>query len=335
MAHQGQLIASTAAGALALLCAGCAGSKPEAAVAPELSPPEPVVSTVVELPPPPAVGERAFLWDVRCPNQPGQAVLLGSIHVRRPEDLTLQPEVQAAVDDADRVLIEAQDPGLLGSLAVLYRLGAVRFFKKTELDPKTWDLLMPRLAELQIDRTVADHLAPWALLLVVMASDIERAGLSAATGIDALVQARAKEASPPIPIEYMESAEGQLKIFAALEEEVQEDLLTASLEAGSEASEVSLLDAYRAGDVTSMEAMTLEAFVDFPDLRKALLDDRNLHFVSFFRPYLDSSQTVLLVAGAAHMLGETGLPTLLRADGCKVDLRYPPASDTSLGEASP
>jgi uncharacterized protein YbaP (TraB family) len=50
-----------------------------------------------------------------------------------------------------------------------------------------------------------------------------------------------------------------------------------------------------------------------------LLDDRNQAWVVQIEKMLDEDATFLVTVGAGHLVGPTGVPALLRADGYTVE----------------
>lgn len=77
--------------------------------------------------------------------------------------------------------------------------------------------------------------------------------------------------------------------------------------------------AWHEGDVAAMEALaTLDPAI-YPELHDKLLTERNLNWVSEITPMLTDSEDYLIVVGAAHMLGETGLVQQLESLGYTVE----------------
>jgi uncharacterized protein len=96
-------------------------------------------------------------------------------------------------------------------------------------------------------------------------------------------------------------------------------LLILFINAAREGPTVSMIKAWRHGDVETLNRALRESFEDFPSLARRLIDTRNQNWLVKIDGYLRSGQTYFVVAGAGHMGGLNGLLALLKARGCKVE----------------
>lgn len=261
---------------------------------------------------------RPLLWEVRSDEGPGTVYLLGSVHVGPRTESRLTPDVAAAVDAASTVVLEARTPGFLESVWLLAQLGTLPDDRRLSevVAPETWKRLEPRLAQLGLPRFVVERLAPWTVSMLLMATQLDAQGYSDRTGIDRLVQSRA--AARDKRLRYMETAESQLRLFADLSLELQERMLSEQLRTDPSESFDDLERAYRNGDLDALQALLVGEFEGYPELKERILDDRNLHFADFTARLLEKPSVSLVVAGAGHMVGPTGLPALLRQRGARV-----------------
>jgi uncharacterized protein len=122
------------------------------------------------------------------------------------------------------------------------------------------------------------------------------------------------------PVREFEGARGQLSIFDRLPESDQRDLLAAivagAVDAKAEAA--TLRRAWRKGDIAVLEQATHSGMAADPELRAALLTDRNRVWASALLPLLKSEPRPLIAVGAAHLVGPEGLASLLQAEGYRV-----------------
>lgn len=120
--------------------------------------------------------------------------------------------------------------------------------------------------------------------------------------------------------EAFETFGGQLGVFVALPEAAQRQLLTEALKAGANpaAEYQRLLTAWCTGDPAALEHAFNEAFAGTPELRAALLTNRNRAWADDLARRAVSPGTILVAVGAGHMVGSEGLPALLSARGFRV-----------------
>jgi uncharacterized protein YbaP (TraB family) len=121
-------------------------------------------------------------------------------------------------------------------------------------------------------------------------------------------------------IREFEGAFAQLAIFDTLAEEDQRVLLTSTVEDPAKVRKEAqdLLDAWLNGDDTTIDKLTTTGAMADPELRSALLVDRNNDWVRKLVPMLRTSDKPLVAVGAAHLVGKDGLPALLEARGYTV-----------------
>lgn len=121
-------------------------------------------------------------------------------------------------------------------------------------------------------------------------------------------------------IREFEGVEKQLGIFDALPEGEQRDLLMAVLEEAHRHAEDpdKLRRAWLAGDADTLEEATETGLLADPELRAALLTNRNADWIAQLLPVLQAGERPLVAVGTAHLLGPDGLTAMLEARGYRV-----------------
>ncbi|XUU60254.1 TraB/GumN family protein [Erythrobacter sp. HA6-11] len=121
------------------------------------------------------------------------------------------------------------------------------------------------------------------------------------------------------PIREFEGAEVQLGIFDTLPEKDQRDLLSGVLEESQSDDPARLRNAWLAGDETILIEATNTGIMTDPELRAAILTDRNDDWMRQLFPMLRDAPKPFVAVGAAHLVGPEGLPAQLKALGYTVE----------------
>jgi uncharacterized protein YbaP (TraB family) len=256
------------------------------------------------------------LWEVSGKN--GQrAWLFGTIHALPAPVEWRSAKVNAALNAADRLVLEvaaidntealnaiyrnlAASPGLpplIERIPAAERGKAVKLLRRYGIKPEeygkteTWAAALALTYQLTLEN-------------------------QSKFGIDRQVL----EASRDKPVSELEGAERQLRIFDRLAEDDQRELLRAVLaEADAPDAEAQRLgQAWSSGNMAVLETETRTGMLADPELRKALLVDRNADWAKRLEAMLRAGQEPFVAVGAAHMAGPDGLPALLVARGYSV-----------------
>lgn len=259
------------------------------------------------------------LWTVH--GRHSTVFLLGSIHVLPPHLAWRDKRVERAIQGADTFVFEVSPDADVakkfiaekGSLPAGQSLRAM-------LPPASQADLDADLASVDVPEANLDTRRPWLVELALTTMQITQSGSSPASGVDvsllAEVRARGK------PVRFFETTEQQMALLASgdpkLELESFEDFLKDFRAQKEELP--AIIAAWSAGDVDKLSALGLGHLADHPDVKKALVDDRNRAWVKKIRAMLDDeSGNFLVTVGALHLAGDAGVPALLRAGGYKVD----------------
>ena len=276
-----------------------------------------------------SAGPHPALWVVH--GRQGTAYLFGSIHVLPPDiswktkplltamhksdvfvfEIPLDRSVEDA-EEAQRIQKQIMDVhGLLppgGSLRGLLSPGR-------QVD---YDMALARLA---ISPGYMDRLQPWLASMVLETAQLRQADQSSMTGVDVQVYAMATNMNKQT--QGLETFEQQLAMITPEEQRAGLDELDRSVDEavhGGEGDKYrSLVAAWSHGDLRTLNSIAVNGLSSDPTTKKALIDDRNARWTMQIEAMLEQPHTYFVTVGAAHLVGESGLPALLRAQGYKVD----------------
>ncbi len=257
------------------------------------------------------------LWLVEGPKGE-QAWLFGTIHALPEKVEWRSPRIEAALGQADRLVLEVaaieDDAGTAQVFAELAQSPGLPPLEQ-RVAPELRDDLTEDLAASGVPAARLDPYETWAAALMLQQALTASDPGDAANGIDRAV-ARAWNG----PIEEFEGAAAQLSIFDRLPEAAQRAMLNAVLREGEERIPTlrELEQAWARGDMALIDRLTAESFAGEPVLLEALLTGRNRAWTDRLEAMLRSGARPFVAVGAAHLAGKDGVPAMLAARGWKV-----------------
>lgn len=168
-----------------------------------------------------------------------------------------------------------------------------------------------------------DNVRPGMIAMDLTTLMLVRMGYAMEKGIDLHFLNRAREDGKAVAA--LETLESQLQIFSTLP---HADVVLADTLDEFEQAEVlmrRLEQAWRSGDVELLQHMFIEEperkYGGYRDINEVLLYRRNRDMFDRLQRMLSADDSVFVVIGAAHMLGEHGLVERLRDAGFEVERR--------------
>lgn len=263
---------------------------------------------------------RKFLmWKVTSPT--ATVYLVGSIHVADPGIFPLPAPVEDAFSKSTVLAVEADVShldldnavGLLGQ----YGMYSDGDSLSKHLSAENSTALDAFCSKNGVPRELLETMKPWMVALIVEATSAQQSGYDATSGIDMHFLGEVKGAQR---VDQLESVEFQFKLLADASEDEQQQLLASALRGPDSIAQTE--QAYESGDVSALEA---EVAKETPGgYSKRLLDDRNPGMTDKVAAYLGGHETVFVVVGIAHVIGDKGIAKSLQNRSYKVEaLSYP------------
>ena len=264
-------------------------------------------------PPPPA---HPALWHVRGPAG-AEAWLFGTIHALPQPVAWRTPALDRALAQSDTLVLEIANLDDQSATALVFnQLG--RSPGHPPVDERVTPTLSAALARLMVragyGASELTDVETWAAaLMLARAAD---PGADSGAGIDRALIALAGTK----PRGELEGAQVQLGVFDALPEAVQRALLAEVVRsaATAPAEDARLAEVWARGDIDALARETHAGMLANPELRRALLVDRNAAWAVKLGAMLRARQHPFVAVGAAHLAGPDGLPALLSAQGWSV-----------------
>jgi uncharacterized protein YbaP (TraB family) len=265
--------------------------------------------------------QQHFLWKVEDAKG-GSAYLLGSLHVLSADAYPLPPAIDKAFAES-RTLVEEVDLDEMNDpMQMMAALAKAMLTGGQTLDQlvsaETFADVKKRVEGYGMPMAAIQRMKPWLVAITLMAPTLQSAGFKPELGIDKHFFDRAKEKG--LKRQALETLAYQLDRFDQMPPKLQEEMLKATIEdLDTQVGGVKeMVRAWATGDIDMMEKLALTAFQQSPELYQRLLSERNQNWMPHVERCLTENAGCFVVVGAAHLVGQDGLPVLLRQKGYTV-----------------
>ena len=267
------------------------------------------------------------LWQVK--GKSNSIYLLGSIHLLREQDHPLPGVIDQAYEDAEVLVMELDmddlDPaytqmafsraGVMTDGTTLRDLMGDDAYAQAEEAAAVVDVPLDMLAQSE----------PWLAAMTAEIMLLYRIGFNPMLGVEMTMTSRA--ARDGKPIEGLETIDEQLSFLDGLPIDAQSDMLIQVLIEGVELSESidAIIDAWHEGDTALLEGTLLSSMEEQEELSEVLIFARNRRWADTIAGWIDDDRDYLVIVGALHLVGESGVPALLENRGLGIQQLSEPA----------
>lgn len=258
------------------------------------------------------------LWEV---SGGGNTIhLLGSIHVLRQDAYPLDPAIYEVFDAAQTVVFEVDLAELVQGSAEMMTRGMLPE-GRTLADVLPSDLyaeLERRASGMPVPFEAIQSMKPWLVSLMLSTVALQQAGFYDVQGVDGHLYERAIGAGKRTM--GLETVGDQIDVFDGLSEVAQIEMLRQTVrDLDSAAVQLDRIVGYwRRGDVESVAADQTKSMRGHPEMLERLLFARNRRWVPRIEHLLRSGESVLVVVGMGHLVGEGSVIEMLRERGYTV-----------------
>jgi uncharacterized protein YbaP (TraB family) len=259
------------------------------------------------------------LWRVEATS--ATVFLAGSVHMLKPSLYPLPSPYDDAFARADHLVVEV-DVTVHDQEALSKTMAFATLPAGQRLDEILPAAMMARLtsaiARYGIGPAQVATLTPAMLMNQLVVLRLMTLGYRAEHGMDQHFLARRGDRQ----LLELESLDDQLKLLFDQPMELQLQLLSDTLDQDGTLESVlaQMITAWLSGDDEVFMTMFERESGDSELARQfteALLSDRNLRMAAKIEEYLDRPGTYFVVVGAAHLIGDEGVPALLKRSGWK------------------
>lgn len=271
---------------------------------------------------PKPVMQGPALW--RLADADSEIWLMGTVHVL-PKGLRWKsPAIEAAFARADTIWFETPTDDVAGARidAIVARDGVnpAGVTLSSQLDPDTLERLARVAASLGVPLAALEPTRPWLAALQLSLAQLAKEGHAAEYGVENILEAEANAAGKQRA--YLETVEAQMAIFPGLSRDAELLFLRTTLRQIEEddGASAELNRLWASGDAEGFARLTQKLIDEAgPETAEALIYARNARWAEQIDALMDGEGRAFVAVGAAHMVGEKGLPALLRAKGFVVE----------------
>ena len=267
-----------------------------------------------------AISSHHSVW--RVEGKSNVVYLVGSIHVLKASDYPLPGPIEAAFTNARIAVFEAdldkmESPEAQQMLLSKSRLPEGETLQQ-ELTPATYEQFTNHLVQAGVPAQAFDSLQPVMAVVSLESLELLKLGADPEHGLDEYFSHRAHaEGKEIMPLETMEFQIGLLTDFS---KEENEAMVSSTLKEIDDTKKLygEMAAAWRTGDAAALDKLMNDATKDFPALSKRLITDRNQRWVPKIEELLRGEKPAVVIVGAGHLVGSSGVVELLKKKGLKV-----------------
>lgn len=256
--------------------------------------------------------------------------LFGTIHVGKDGFNPLDPEVSRALMDSKTLVIELDIREEMPFQKALARHGRYPDGDviQNHLSAATLNKMVQALAKAGMSLQSVQHYKPWLIANMLVGAELDLHGFQRSQAVEYALLAAAQKQQKPV--HELESAEYQLGLFDTLDARQQEQYLSESLADLASGSSLkrsqALIDAWSSADVPGIKAAwrtaTTGDSIAAGFMQRVLLGKRNPEMVANIERIMQQDQVAFVGVGLLHLVGDDGLPQLLKRRGYQVEQVY-------------
>lgn len=246
----------------------------------------------------------------------------GTIHMLKPGDYPLPSAFDIAYIGSQKVFFETDVGAMNQPEAQTQILAQSMAPPERQLDrvltPQTYSLLTAAASERGMDIALLSRLRAGIAIITLQTLEFMKLGFTT-EGVDHYFYSKALQDRKPVG--YLESVQEQVNFLLHMGEDWEDEFVALSLRDLYRTAE--LMDgmnlAWREGDTQEMATQFLaEMEKDYPRAYRDLLVNRNLAWLPRIEQMFEQPGVEFVLVGAAHMVGEDGLLSLLEKRGYSI-----------------
>ncbi|MEM1223689.1 MAG: TraB/GumN family protein [Verrucomicrobiota bacterium] len=259
---------------------------------------------------------QSSVWKV---SKAGKTIYLGgTCHILRASDFPLPNEFDKAYDSSEILVFEidpaaALDPqfGMQLMMRSTYQDGRTL---KTVLSEEAYNALAEQGKKSNLPIEVLNGIKPGMAVMMISIQELTKIGATN-EGVDFYYHKQALEDGKTVL--SLETIDFQIDLITEMGAGSESEFVLYSLQDLDRIKEFfdELIQAWRSGDMDTLEKMFVEDMKEHPKLYQDLLANRNANWLPQIKAMLETPETEFVLVGAGHLVGDDGLIELLKKDG--------------------
>jgi uncharacterized protein YbaP (TraB family) len=274
------------------------------------------------------VPQRGALYRIR--HQHHTTHLFGTIHVGVPSFFPLEPQVMQALRHSTTLVLEVDIRNREPFQRALQKHGLYANDDTIDrhLSADTLAQLQQALQRYDVPFDSVKHMKPWVVTNMLLGLELARHGYHHNHGVEQFLLSFAGGSARRV--QALESAEYQMSLFDGMGTAAQEQYLRENLSGLSDGNALKeaqeLIDAWSDASGDGIEKLMRESLnektVSSDFTQRILLDQRNPEMADKIEALFKNDASAFVGIGLLHLIGERGIPALLRQRGYVVERLY-------------
>jgi len=247
----------------------------------------------------------------------------GTVHLLRATDYPLPEEFERAYVDSQRLFFET-DISSMNDISVQTSMLQQLMYSDARtltsvLSTEAYEALSNHLNTIGMPIMMMENFKPGLVVSTLQIMEFQKLGFTP-QGVDAYFNNRAIDDAKPVG--ELETVQAQIDYIANMGEGNESDFILLSL---SDMQEIAttmedLIGAWRAGNNNALaELFVDEMKAESEELYESLLVERNSNWLPIIEQMFSQGENEFVLVGAAHLVGEDGLLSMLEAKGYQVE----------------
>ncbi len=261
--------------------------------------------------------QKHCLWSVE--NSEFSIYLMGSVHILTEDSYPLPAILEKAYADSEIIAFEV-DLGIVQAPAFSSKmLSEGRYVGgqslRDNVPNETFQLLLFKTEQSGLPIELFAKLKPWSCAVSITALELDRLGFKPDYGLDSYFYYRA--ITDRKEVIALESGEFQLEVFTSMSKAEQKEFLKKSLKELDVLADraEALLTAWKRGDLRALNRLLEESYSESPELHDKMVTARNRDWMPKINKLFDRKENLIIIVGAAHLVGDDSVVDLLRKAG--------------------